>query len=61
MREPYEALYNNFQWGLPECFNFVIDVVDQHVRDESCPALMWVAEDGRKERYTFADEKRLSC
>jgi acyl-coenzyme A synthetase/AMP-(fatty) acid ligase len=61
VRQPYEIRYNNFRWGLAEHFNFATDVMDRHARDATRPALLWADEEEREERYTFADEKRLSC
>jgi acyl-coenzyme A synthetase/AMP-(fatty) acid ligase len=51
---------DTFRWQLPDHFNFAADVVDRHARDASRAALLWSDEEGREERYTFADLRRLS-
>ena len=51
----YEELYRDFQWQVPEQFNFAVDVIDALARDRSRAALYWEDEAGREARYTFWD------
>ena len=49
-----------FQLETPETFNFGVDVVDKWAADPAKLALLWVDEDGRSQRFTFADIRRES-
>ena len=50
-----------FRWDVPPRFNFGVDVVDRHARDEAGEALVWEGPDGRVEAYTYADMARLTA
>ncbi len=56
----YEEAYGAFTLEVPETFNFGFDVVDKWAEDPQKLAMVWVDEDGREERYTFADIRRES-
>ena len=49
------ATYRDFDWRLPETFNFGSDVVDVFAREPSRLALVSVDSSGTEQRYTFAD------
>jgi acetyl-CoA synthetase/medium-chain acyl-CoA synthetase len=49
-----------FQLEAPETFNFGFDVIDKWAEDPAKLAMLWVDEDGRSARYTFADMRRAS-
>lgn len=49
-----------FSLEVPETFNFGVDVIDKWAEDPHHLAMLWVGEDGREERYTFADIRRES-
>lgn len=58
----YPSDYSNFKWPRPERFNFARDVVDRWAqRDPGKLALLWVDDEGREERRTFADVSAASC
>ena len=54
----YETTYANFEWEMPERFNFGRDVVDEWEEDR--PAMVWLGADGDEQRLTFGDFSRLS-
>ncbi|MEE8302083.1 MAG: AMP-binding protein [Candidatus Tectomicrobia bacterium] len=56
----YEQERAAFTLDVPETFNFGTDVVDKWAEDPGKLAMVWVDEDGRNERYTFADMRRES-
>ncbi len=58
----YLSDYGSFKWPRPERFNFARDVVDRWAeRDPEKLALLWVDDEGREERRTFADVSAASC
>ena len=58
----YPSDYSNFKWPRPERFNFARDVVDRWAqRDPGKLALLWVDDEDREERRTFADVSAASC
>ena len=54
----YASTYANFEWKVPERFNFGRDVVDEW--PEERPAMIWLGESGQERRLTFGDFSRLS-
>lgn len=54
----YETTYANFEWEVPERFNFGRDVVDRW--EENRSAMIWLGVNGDEKRLTFGDFSRLS-
>ena len=50
----------DFQWEVPEFFNFAVDVVDHWARDRDRIALIAVNEAGEEENYTYRDISQAS-
>jgi acyl-coenzyme A synthetase/AMP-(fatty) acid ligase len=59
-RGRYNKFYDGFAWGVPDAFNFAVDVVERWARDGDRPALIWENEAGEVAQYSFADIARLS-
>ncbi len=60
-KDRYELLYKNFEWRVPEHYNFGFDVIDQWAEDRTKLALISLDESGEKARHhTFYDLKVLS-
>ena len=51
----YETTYANFEWGIPEKFNFGRDVVDHWAQEEDRLAMLWLGKDGEERRLTFKE------
>ncbi|MBZ9571298.1 AMP-binding protein [Methanobrevibacter sp. TMH8] len=59
--DSYEDFKNNFEFKVPENFNFAYDVVDRYAKeDPEKLALLWCNDEGEEEKFTFADMKRYS-
>ncbi|MGE0765338.1 MAG: acyl-CoA synthetase [Hyphomicrobiaceae bacterium] len=58
---PYADLRREFQWKLPETFNFATDVVDAWAAEGDGLALIWENAAGEAAAYHFSDIARLSC
>lgn len=59
--ESYDDFKANYRVNVPERFNFAYDVVDAWAAvDDAKPALLWMDDAGRLERYSFGDMKRRS-
>ena len=59
--DSYEDFKNNFDFKVPENFNFAYDVVDRYAEeDPEKMALLWCNDKGEEERFTFADMKLYS-
>jgi acetyl-CoA synthetase len=56
----YDEVYRSFRWALPQRFNIGVAACDRHATGEGRLALIYEAPDGRIERFTFDDLKRLS-
>jgi hypothetical protein len=56
----YDEVYSSFRWELPERFNIGIAACDRHADGGGRLALVYQAPDGKIERFTFDDMKRLS-
>lgn len=58
--DSYEDFYNNFEFVVPENFNYGFDVVDEYSRiDPEKVALIW-CDDNEEKVFTFTDIKKLS-
>lgn len=54
--DTYEKLYNEFEWEIPEHYNFGFDVVDKWAEDRTKLALISIDRTGKHDRYhTFHD------
>ncbi len=56
----YQEVYQSFQWEIPEFYNIGIDICDKHALQTHRLALIYENEEGRLEKYTFGQMKRLS-
>jgi acetyl-CoA synthetase len=54
----YEEMTSGFQWEVPATYNLAADVLDKHEPER--PAMRFVSDDGRDERWTFGDVRRLT-
>ncbi|NBM17717.1 AMP-binding protein [Streptomyces sp. GC420] len=54
-REDYTAAYAGFNWPRPERFNWALDWFDTIAAGNDRTALHIVEEDGREDRYSFAE------
>ena len=59
-RDSYEAVYNTFRWKIPKYYNMGVDVCDKHAHQRYRLALIYENEEGRIEKYTFWQLKRLT-
>ncbi|KPJ78635.1 MAG: AMP-dependent synthetase [Deltaproteobacteria bacterium SG8_13] len=58
--ESYENLCASFSWNIPAFFNMGVAACDRHAGQRYRLALIYEAEDGRVEKYTFWNLRRLS-
>ena len=56
----YAEVFNTFRWEILTHYNIGVDICDKWAAQPDRLALMYENEDGRVEKYTFADLKRLS-
>ncbi len=56
----YEKERKEFQWNVPEFFNFAGDVVDKWAENPDKLAMLWVDEQDQEIRRTFKDFKERS-
>ena len=56
----YDKTYKEFEWEVPEYFNFAGDVIDKWAEDPDKLAMWWVDDDGNEVKKTFADISRTS-
>src|SRR5437763_1005680 len=56
----YDGVYRGFRWDVPARFNIGVAACDRHADGTGRLALIYEAPDGRVERFTFDDLKRLS-
>jgi len=54
----YEEMTAAFRWEVPATYNLATDVLDKHEPDR--PAMRFVSDDGRDERWTFGDVQALT-
>lgn len=60
MTESYDKLYRQFQWNVPQLYNFGFHVVDARAHTSNKPALISLAEDQTPTIHTYDDLSRLS-
>jgi acetyl-CoA synthetase len=58
--ESYNEVYGGFRWVLPERFNLGVAACDRHADGTGRLALLYEGPDGKVERFSFDDLKRLS-
>lgn len=52
----YEETYSSFSWERPAKYNFARDVIDRWAeQDSALQAMLWVDDEGREVRRSFAD------
>jgi acetyl-CoA synthetase len=56
----YDEVYNSFRWKVPRFFNIGVDICDKWADERYRLALIYEDEEGRADKYTFWDLKRLS-
>ncbi len=56
----YDEVYGGFRWELPNCFNIGVATCDRHATGDGRLALIYEAPDGRVDRFSFDDLRRLS-
>ena len=54
----YQEMVSSFRWEVPASYNLAADVLDKHEPER--PAMRFVSDDGRDERWTFGDMRRLT-
>jgi len=54
----YERMTAEFRWEAPASYNIADDVLDKHEPEQ--PAMRYLSDDGRDERWTFGDLQRLT-
>jgi len=54
----YEEMTAAFRWEVPATYNLATDVLDKH--EPGRPAMRFVSDDGRDERWTFGDVQALT-
>jgi acetyl-CoA synthetase len=59
-KSSYDEVYRSFRWPIPEYYNIGVDVCDKWADERYRLALIYEDENGRTEKYTFWDIKRLS-
>ncbi|HEY1387748.1 MAG TPA: acyl--CoA ligase [Ktedonobacterales bacterium] len=50
----YDEERRNFRWQVADDYNFAIDTIGHWAEDSDKLAMLWIGQDGREERYTFA-------
>ena len=58
--QTYDEVYHSFRWQVPEYYNIGVDICDKWANQRYRLALIYQDGDGRVDRYTFWDLKRLS-
>ena len=56
----YEDIYNDFSWKIPEYFNVGVDVCDKWANEKYRMALIYLAPDGKEQKYTFWELRNRS-
>src|SRR6266536_1266257 len=54
----YEQMTAGFRWEVPASYNIADDVLDKH--EPGQPAMRYLSDDGRDERWTFGDLQKLT-
>ncbi len=55
-----QNLFSDFEWQIPEHFNFAVDVVDHWAENGNDLALLWENEQGDTRRFTYGEISTLS-
>ncbi|HKT40329.1 MAG TPA: AMP-binding protein, partial [Ktedonobacterales bacterium] len=50
----YDEERRNFRWQVADDYNFAIDTIGHWAEDPDKLAMLWISQDGREERFTFA-------
>lgn len=50
----YDEERRTFRWQVADDYNFAIDTIGHWAEDADKLAMLWIGQDGREERYTFA-------
>jgi acyl-coenzyme A synthetase/AMP-(fatty) acid ligase len=58
--ESHAEMCANFNWQVPERFNFATDVVDRWADEHDGPALIWQNAAGEERAFDYSDLSRLS-
>ena len=59
--DSYEDFKKNFEFVVPENFNFAFDVVDRYAKENPEKiALIWCNDEGDEEKFTFSEIKKYS-
>ena len=56
----YQEVYEAFEWEIPEFYNIGADICDKWAGQRYRVALIYENEDGKVEKYTFWEIRRLS-
>jgi len=56
----YATVSKQFEWRIPEYFNYAVDVIDVWARNPELLALIATDADGHERRYTFADVSAIT-
>jgi acetyl-CoA synthetase/medium-chain acyl-CoA synthetase len=51
----YEQARRDFKWEVADDYNFALDAIGKWAQTQDKLAMLWVGQDGREERCTFAD------
>src|SRR5829696_7831188 len=54
----YQEMTSGFRWEVPASYNLAADVLDKHEPER--PAMHFVSDEGRDERWSFGDVRRLT-
>jgi acetyl-CoA synthetase len=54
----YQEMTSGFRWEVPASYNLAADVLDKHEPER--PAMRFVSDEGRNERWTFGEMRRLT-
>src|SRR4029453_19004191 len=54
----YQEMTSGFRWEVPASYNLAADILDKHEPER--PAMRFVSDEGRDERWTFGEMRRLT-
>ena len=58
--DSYQQVYDSFTWHIPPKYNIGVDVCDKWADQTGRVALIYRQENGKEDKYTFDDLRRLS-
>jgi acetyl-CoA synthetase len=59
--QPYERVYSQFRWNIPDYYNIGVDICDRHVASRGdVTAVLFEDESGATRKYTFAEISEAS-